>query len=180
MNNEEINNWRILLFNGLMALLYGVLAIFASEGLILTLVTYVGILIIIYSLAMFYGVFINYKNGLAYGVDFLQGLIMFGLGVLLTFYSKESVNIFVIVIGSWSLLLGITQLYYAFKLPFELHSKKIMLINGAFSMILGVILLFNPFRVASFMVILSGILALLIGIILIVVAVKMKNYRVEL
>jgi len=177
MKNDISNSWKILLFNGLLAILYGVLAIFASEGLIMTIVIYVGILILISAGAMLYGAYVNYKNNISYGNDLFQAVLMLALGILLTFYSKQSAQVLVILFGSWALLLGLSMLYYAFKLPEGIHSKKTMIINSALTIILGIILLFNPFKAASFMVIVSGVIALLIGIILIVIAVKVKNYQ---
>ncbi len=178
MEKKTNSAWHILLFNGIMALLYAVLAIFASESLIITLVTYVGILVLIVAAAMLYGVYTNYKNGFPYGNDLFQAILMLTLGVLLTFYSHESVKVFVIVVGSWSLLLGLSQFFYAYKLPRELNSKKTMIVNSLMTIALGIILLLNPFSVARFMVIISGVIALLVGIILIVLAVKIKNFTV--
>jgi uncharacterized membrane protein HdeD (DUF308 family) len=160
-----------------MALLYAVLAIFASESLIMTIVTYIGILVLIAGAAMLYGVYNNYKAGFSYGNDLIQALLMLFLGILLTFYSQESVKVFVIVVGSWALLIGLSQLYFAFKLPTALNGKKTMLINSGLTILLGIILLFNPFSVASFMVILSGFIALLVGVILITLAIKLKNIQ---
>jgi uncharacterized membrane protein HdeD (DUF308 family) len=170
-------NWRILLFNGLMALLYAVLAIFASEGLILTIVTYIGILVLLAGAAMLYGVYLNYKNGFNYGNDLIQALLMLFLGILLAFFSQESVKVFVIVVGSWALLIGLSQLYFAFKLPPEMHGKNTMLINSGMTILLGIILLFNPFSVASFMVVISGVVALFVGVLLITLAIKLKNFE---
>jgi len=179
MATAKSAGWRILILNGIIALLYAVLSIFATEKLIIAMVTYIGILALIVAVAMLYGVYNNYKNGFPYGNVLFQAVIMLILGVLLTFYSYESVKVFVIVIGSWSLLLGISLLYYAFTLPKELHSKKTMIINGLLAIVLGIILLFNPFSVATFLVVISGVIALLVGITLIYMAVKIKNFKVE-
>lgn len=180
MKDHKNQNWRMLLYNGLIALLYGVLAIFASEALILTIVTYLGILILIAGLAMLYGVYSNFKHDLPYGFDLVQALIVFILGVLLAFFSRQSLLIFVILIGSWAVLMGAVQLYYAFSLPSEYSGKNSFIINGLITLVFGVALFFNPFDMANYMVILTGILALLVGVTLIFLAFKLKSFRTNI
>jgi len=177
MKEEVQKNWSLLLFNGLIALFYGILAIFASEAVILTIVTYLGILILVTGFAMLYGVYSNYKNHLTYGFDLFQSVVVLILGILLTFYSQQSLQVFVIIIGSWAIMMGVVQLYYAFNLPRNHSSKTPLIVNGIITLIFGTLLLFNPFEMANFVVILSGILALLAGIMLIILSLKLKNYR---
>ena len=86
MKNNTNNNWGLLMVSGFIALFYGMLAIFATQGLILTIVTYLGALILIASLVMLYGVYTNYKNHQFNTYDFIQGLVMLVLGVMLTFF----------------------------------------------------------------------------------------------
>jgi len=180
MKDHKNQNWRMLLYNGLIALLYGVLAIFASEALILTIVTYLGILILIAGMAMLYGVYSNFKHDLPYGFDLVQSLIVFILGVLLAFFSRQSLLIFVILIGSWAVLMGAVQLYYAFSLPSEYNGKNSFIINGLITLVFGVALFFNPFDMANYMVILTGVLALLVGVTLIFLAFKLKSFRTNI
>jgi uncharacterized membrane protein HdeD (DUF308 family) len=173
-------NWNLLMFNGLIALFYGILAIFASEAVILTIVIYLGILILVTGFAMLYGVYSNYKNHLAYGFDLFQSIVVLLLGILLTFYSQQSLQVFVIIIGSWAIMMGAVQLYYAFNLHGKNNSKTSLIANGILTLVFGTMLLFNPFEIANFVVILSGIMALLAGIMLIVLSLKLKNFRANI
>jgi len=178
MKKYTNNNWVLFLVSGLIALFYGILALFATKGLILTIVTYLGALILIASLVMLYGVYTNYKNHQFITYDFIQGLVMFILGILLTFFSKNSLQFFVTIIGLWALLTGVIQLYMAFKLPKEFNGKISFIANGLVTLIFGAALMFNPFEIAHYMVVLTGVLALLIGVVLLYLAFKLKNFRV--
>jgi len=180
MKDKTHQSWKLLLFNGLIALLYGILAIFASQTLILTMITYFGILILIAGMAMLYGVYSNYKHKMPYGFELVQALIVFILGVLLAFFSRQSLLIFVILIGSWAVLMGAVQLYYAFSLPSEYSGKNSFIINGLITLVFGIALFFNPFEMANFMVILTGILALLFGVTLVFLSFKLKSFRTNI
>ncbi|HIE16508.1 MAG TPA: hypothetical protein EYP69_06255 [Bacteroidales bacterium] len=180
MKKYSNNNWGLLLVSGLIALFYGILAIFAAQGLILTIVTYFGALILVASLVMLYGVYSNYKHHFFNTYDLIQGLIMLILGVMLTFFSQHSLQLFVIIIGIWAILVGIIQLYTAFNLPKSYIGKPSFIINGLITIVFGVSLLFNPFEMARVMVVLTGILAIVVGIILLYLAIKLKGLRVKI
>lgn len=176
METRLFNNWSLLAVNGIIAILFGVMALFIPGTLLLTLVTYFGIVILLLGISMLVGVVLNIKNDLPYAIDLIESIIILAIGVLFTFYSKTSLEVFVIVIASWALLLGAGQLFFAFKINPELSSKNTLLINGVVSLIFGLILFFNPFEAAAFLLVLSGILALLIGTLLIIIALKMKRF----
>jgi len=176
METRLFNNWSLLAVNGIIAILFGVMALFIPGTLLLTLVTYFGIVILLLGISMLVGVILNIKNDLPYAIDLIESIIILAIGVLFTFYTKTSLEVFVIVIGSWALLIGAGQLFFAFKINPELSSKNTLLVNGVVSLIFGLILFFNPFEAAAFLLVLSGILALLIGTLLIIIALKMKRF----
>ena len=168
--------WTLLAANGAIAIIFGVLAIFVPGPTLLTVVTYFGIVILLLGVAMLVGVISNIRNDLGYGADLAEAIVLMIIGILLSFYTRQSLKIFVIIIGSWAVLIGLLQLYFAFKVAPELNGKITLLINGGLTLIFGIILFFNPFRAAVFVLVLTGILAIAVGTILIIVAMKMKNF----
>ena len=89
------------------------------------------------------------------------------------------VSLFVIMIGAWALLVGGMQLYLMTKLDADDKSRTSFLINGVITIIFGVILFFKPFEAAGALLIVTGILAFIIGVWLIVIALKMKSLAKE-
>lgn len=175
MENANVNNWWVLTFNGIIAVLYGLLAMFVPQTTILTIVMYFGIVILIIGVAMLFGVVNNMKNKQPYAADMAISIVTIIIGGLLTFYTQKSLEIFVIVVGSWAILLGALQLYLLIKFEYSKGTKNILLVNGLLTLIFGVILFFNPFQSASILVAISGILAFIFGVILISVSIKLKN-----
>ena len=168
--------WALLAANGVIAIIFGALAIFVPGPTLLTVVTYFGIVILLLGVAMLVGVISNIRNGLGYGTDLAATIVLLVIGVLLSFYTQQSLKVFVIIIGSWAILMGLMQLFIAFKLDPGLHGKSTLLINGGLSLIFGIVLFFNPFQSAVFFLVLTGILAIVVGTILIIIAMKMKNF----
>lgn len=79
------------------------------------------------------------------------------------------------IIGSWAVLIGILQLYMATKPELLAGEKNTLLVNGIITLIFGIILFFNPFETAAFLVVISGILAFIFGIVLIAISIRLKN-----
>ncbi len=176
MQTDISKRWATLAVNGAIAIIFGVLAIFVPGPTLITIVTYFGIVILLLGIAMLVGVILNIRNGLGYGTDLAEAIILIVVGVLLTFYTQQSLKVFVVVIGSWAILIGLLQLFFAFKVSPELNGKNTLLINGGLTLLFGIILFFNPFQAAVFVLVLTGILSIAIGIILVVMAMKMKNF----
>jgi len=174
MTSKLNSNWWVLAFNGVIALLFGLMAIFSPLETLKVIIMYFGIVMLIVGIAMIIGVYTNMKSGVQYGNDLISSVITIGIGAVLAFFTQESIQIFIIVFGVWAIILGIGQLVVMSSVQSP-GNKKMLLINGLITLVFGVLLFFNPFASASIVVVLTGILAIIIGIILIVLAIKIKN-----
>ena len=173
-SNTFSTNWTILAFNGLIALLFGLMAIFAPIDTFKVIIMYFGIVMLIVGVAMMFGIYSSMKNKLNYGADLISAIVTIGLGVVLTFFTSKSLELFVIIIGIWAIMLGIGQLLIMKGLESK-GDKKVVLFSGLFTLIFGVLLFFNPFTMASIFGIIIGIMAAIIGVVLISFAFKLKN-----
>ncbi len=175
MSSNRLSNWWMLAFNGIIAILYGIIAIFVPGPTVITIVTFFGIFILIIGLAILWGAISNIRAHLPYAADLTSAIVTIIVGVLLTFYTSKSLTIFVMIIGAWAILVAAVQLYLATRSEFIPAEKHTFLINGLISLAFGVILFFNPFETTQMLVVISGILAFIVGVVLIYMAVKLKN-----
>jgi len=175
-SNSYSINWSVLAFNGLIALLFGLMAIFAPINTLSVIVMYFGIIMLIVGVAMGFGVYSSMKNKLNYGTDLISSLITIALGVVLTFYPGKAMEIFVIVVGVWAIILGIGQLIIMSSLQNK-GDSRFLLFSGLFTLVFGALLFFNPFTMASIFLIIIGVMAIIIGLLLISFAFKLKNIQ---
>ncbi len=180
MNSNPFSNWWSFALSGVIALLYGLLAIYNPGDMLTKIIGFFGIVILIVGIAMVIGVINNIKNKRTYVADLIWAIITIIVGGILTFYTTETVKIFVIIMGVWAILIGAFQLYLMTKLDSSDKSRNIFLINGVLTVIFGVILFFNPFTSAKALLILTGIIAFIIGIVMIIISLKMKSLSKEL
>lgn len=179
MKTNPFSNWWSLALSGIITILYGLLAFYNPEDMLTTIVSFFGIIILIVGLAMVVGVINNIKNKKSYTADLIWTILTLAVGGVLTFYTAEAVKIFVIIIGVWAILVGILQLYLMTRLDSDDKNKNGFLINGIITIVFGVILFFDPFASAGAFLIVTGILALIVGVFLIVLALKMKSLSEE-
>lgn len=172
---NSFTNWYSLAFNGVIALFYGILAIFVPQGTLLTIITYFGVVILIVGVAMLIGVINNIKSQEPYVVDLIWTIITIFIGALLTFYTKRSIEIFVIIIAVWAILMGAIQLYIMSKINSEDRARQTFMINGILTLLFGITLFFNPFTAASAVLFLTGVVAFFIGVLMIVLAIRLKG-----
>ncbi len=175
-SNSYSINWTVLAFNGLIALLFGLMAIFAPLDTLKVIIMYFGIVMIIVGIAMMFGVYSSMKNKLNYGTDLISAIITIGLGIVLTFFTEKTLEIFVVVVGIWAVILGIGQLLIMANLESK-GDKQFLLYSGLFTLIFGVLLFFNPFALASVFVVIMGIMSTIIGVVLISFSFKLKNLQ---
>ena len=180
MNTKRLSNWWLLTLNGIIAIVYGIIAIFVPSATLVTLVMYFGIVILIIGFAMLWGAINSIRDKLPYATDLVSSFITIVIGALLTFYTSKSLTIFVMIIGSWAVLVGVVQLYVATKSELLPGEKNTLLVNGIITLVFGIILFFNPFESAKFLVVISGILAFIFGIVLIAISIRLKNVNVFL
>jgi len=179
MNSKSLVNWWVFVLNGIIALLYGLLAIFAPSDTLQIIIMYFGIVVLIIGAAILIGAISNSRKGYPYGSDLFSSIIAIIIGGVLTFYTTEAVKIFMFIVGGWAILIGIFQLYLLLSEELNPGSKKALLINALITLAFGVLLFFTPLESASVLVVLSGIMAFVIRIMLIVLGLQLKNLVVE-
>jgi len=173
-SNSYTINWWVLAFNGLIALLFGLMAIFSPLDTLKVIIMYFGIVMLIVGIAMLFGVYSSMKNKLNYGTDLISALVTIALGIVLAFFTEKTLQIFVIVIGIWAIMLGIGQLLIMKDLESK-GDKKFLFYSGLFTLVFGGLLFFNPFALASIFVVIAGVMSTIIGLVLISFAFKLKN-----
>ena len=170
------NNWWLLLLRGIAAIVFGVLA-FAWPGItILSLVFVYG------AYALVDGVFSLYAairggDGAAprwwlavVGVaGVLAGVISFANPPLVALW-------LLLLIGAWAIVSGIFEIIGAIRLRKEIDNEWMLILHGVISVIFGVLLMTMPGPGALAMVWVIGAYSIVAGVILSVLAFRLKKH----
>ena len=177
MNTRVIFSWPQIAMNGAIALLYGILALLVPDATIIGILTYIGIFILVVGVIMLIATIQKISKKLPYSGDLIWSLLMLMVGGFITFNTQTTLEVFAIIFGIWAIILGVSQFIIVAKVRLSPYQKNITIINAIISLIFGFVLFYNPFQSAKFIVVISGILALVVGSLLLVLAFKIKNIR---
>ncbi|MCK4638912.1 MAG: DUF308 domain-containing protein [Bacteroidales bacterium] len=175
MEEKKFKKWWVLAVNGLIALLLGILIISTPATTLIIIGKYFGLVILVGGLILLFTAFYNIKKEKSYGLILIESVITIILGILILIYTRKTLEIFVILIGIWAIIIGISQLAILIDKNYYTSKKYLFLFNGLLTVVLGVFMLFNPFAMGQFFITLAGIGAIVFGILLIFFAFKIKE-----
>jgi len=175
MEEKKFKKWWVLAVNGLIALLLGILIISTPATTLIIIGKYFGLVILVGGLVLLFTAFYNIKKEKSYGLILIESVITIILGILILIYTRKTLEIFVILIGVWAIIIGISQLAILVDKNYSISGKYLFLFNGLLTVVLGVFMLFNPFAMGQFFITLAGICAIIFGALLIFFAFKIKE-----
>ncbi|NQT78179.1 MAG: DUF308 domain-containing protein [Bacteroidetes bacterium] len=177
MKTNLQKNWWVLSVNGILAVLFGGLALFATETMLLSISMYFGLLVLVGGVLLLLGAFDQRKKKKNYSLMFTEGLISIVLGILIMIYPNQTLKLFLIFIGVWALLLGIFKIYIAIAMGKIMEYRYVMIIGGILLIGISFMLLLNPAYVAGLVLQIVGAIFVVLGIMLIYFSFVIKNAK---
>jgi uncharacterized membrane protein HdeD (DUF308 family) len=160
------SNWLTFFLNGIIAFLFGIMALFLSQALINALSKYFGAAMLILGGIMLYISVRKSKKDTPFVMMMIEAIVAMVIGVIMLFFTRQAIEMFAILIGVWAFVMGIMQIVVAIQLWKQLKQNKIFLFSGLMAIVLGVILFSNPLGTVVFLTRLAGFIALVVGALL--------------
>jgi len=165
-------NWQALLLRGILAVLLGIVAL-AMPGLTLGL------------LVLLYGVYVLTDGIMAIWVGakarawwlLLAGVLGVLVGVYTFFYPGITAVALLYLIAALAVVRGIFEIVTAIRLRKEMTGEWALILAGVISVLFGLVLFTRPAAGALAMVWLIGVWALFFGLIMIILAVRLRGFR---
>lgn len=177
------SGWGSFLVSGLVAIIYGLLALLLPKELIKTVLIYSGIALIAIGLVCFIIALLRKKQTLPWGTLLIEAIAMVSLGVVAIVWSEQTVKLLIFVIGLWSVIIGTLMMGSILRIH-SLVNRGFYITSAILSILFGVLLMVNPFESTVVFVTLTGVLALAFGIIMMMFAFTLrsmdKNMRADL
>ena len=171
-------NWWVLALRGLIAVLFGVLAFMWPKATLLTLVLFFG------AFALVNGVLsLVLAAKTPKGYPKVGSLIVGGmLGILAGLFTLVMPGItalgLLILIAAWAIVTGVMELVAAVRLRKIITNEWLLVLAlGIASVAFGIILLLQPAAGALALVWLIAAWAVVFGILLMIVAFRMRNWK---
>lgn len=166
--------WWMVLLRGIIALLFGIVAVAWTHIAIYFLIYLFGAFILVDGIM---GVILAFQERRVYS---RWWLILIGeiIGIILAFmvffWPGGAVLVLTYLIAAWAIITGIIAIISAFFVSTGFGREWTLVVGGALSVILGIIVFFIPVRAILAFVWLLGVFAIIYGLVLLVRAFQFR------
>ena len=177
MLTQMARNWGWVLVRGILAILFGVLA-FVMPGLtFLTLLTFLAAYLVVDGILTIITAIANRKSIADWGWVLVQGIISLIAGIIAFVNPGLTGLTLIYIIAAWAVISGIMIIIAAIRLRREISGELWLVLSGVISIVLGIALFANPDAGAIAVVYTIGAYAVLTGILLVLLAFRLRNLR---
>ena len=168
-----VRNWWAVVIRGILAILFGLIALFLPG------VTMLSLVLLFAAYAFVDGVFAIVsavraaRKGERWGAFALEGVVDIAAGAAAFLMPGLTVLVFVILLAVWAILTGALMLTAAFKLDTD-HGRWWLVLGAAVSMLFGATLIVAPMIGAVVLTWWIGAYAIIFGIALIAAALRLR------
>ena len=162
MEITKFKNHRMSGLKGVLAVIFGLIALFFPGGTLLVLAKIFGIFALIAGIVIIILTYTNSKIEWNPRFWLIEGIVDIVLGILLLAFPETMVEIFFVLLGVLALVMGIIQLVTADRFK-EIMNHNIILFNGILAVLFGILILTRPFEGAQVLITILGLFALIYG-----------------
>lgn len=167
-------NWWLFIVSGAIAIVYGIFAMAVPGETLGLLMKWSGIVVAIVGLFTLALALWRNRNMYPYASLLFYSIVMILSGVAIIIWWKLAIELLVMALGVWAVFSGAMQLFSVLRFK-DMPGKWFYIVNSLLSVVFGVLLLFNPFESVGVFITVTGCLALLFGIIMIVFGIHLHR-----
>ncbi|HEY1326102.1 MAG TPA: HdeD family acid-resistance protein [Casimicrobiaceae bacterium] len=178
MKDVLTRSWWLLALRGVVAILFGVLALIMPGLTLLWLVALFAAFAIIAGISSAIGAS-RARGREGWGVMLLVGIVFVIAGVLAIIYPGLTALTLILLIGANALVTGVLDIVAAIRLRRQIEHEWLLVAEGVVSIVFGAVVLIFPGAGALALVWFVSLYALLSGILLLMVAMRARRWRRE-
>jgi uncharacterized membrane protein HdeD (DUF308 family) len=167
--------WLSTLLRGIAAILFGLCALFWPGPTLGILIMVFAVFAIIDGFALIAASLSWKEHHEDWGLLLAAGIGIAGLGVICFLRPGITVLLLLALIAARFMIAGMTEIIMAVRIRKQIEGEWMLMIDGALSFIIGLVLIAWPATGALAMIWLFGSISLLVGIILIIVALRFRG-----
>jgi uncharacterized membrane protein HdeD (DUF308 family) len=170
-------NWWLVVVRGVLSILFGLTAFLWPDLTFLVLVLMFGVYAVADGVfAMLTGL-VSSKYSSRWWVFLLEGLVSVAAGVIAILQPGLAGVVLIAVIAVWAILTGILEIAAAVRLRREITNEWMLAFGGFVSIVLGVLLFFQPATGGIVLTLMIGAYALIFGIVLVILGFRLRKFH---
>jgi uncharacterized membrane protein HdeD (DUF308 family) len=169
------NQWWLLIVEGILAVAFGVVAWVWPDLTVATLIILFGAYAIAFGVMNFVAAAGLRREGESPWPFIFRGLLGIGLGVVVIVWPDISALTLLYVIAAWAVVTGVTEVIAAIELRKLIENEWFLGLAGVASIVFGVLVAIYPGAGAVALVWTIGVYAIVVGILLIALGVRLHG-----
>ncbi len=178
MIHEYLGHWWILTIRGALALLFGVMALFWPGLTLLVLAIVFGAYALVDGILAGVGAARAGKGRRAPLI--LMAIIGILAGIAALVWPGLTVLALTLVVGFWAIVIGVAEIVAAIRMRKEIQGEWLIIVAGALSLLFGILVVLWPGLGALTLALVIGVYAILAGITLIVLSLRVRKRQQSL
>jgi uncharacterized membrane protein HdeD (DUF308 family) len=163
-NNILKKSWQTMAISGVIATVIGLLFLFATENVLVTLIKWIGFILIVAAATLIILDIRNMAQKNDWGLFMFSSVIMLVLGLFCAIVPAKVYNFIFDIIGVWSIITGAYQIIVLLKFRHHISQIAFTIINGCLLIVLGIIFIFFPDTMAKAVTYIVGAFLIISGI----------------
>ncbi len=168
-------NWWLIAVRGVLAVIFGILALASPYIVIFSLITFFAFFAVLSGFFILTLAFLGETDNK--GLRIIEGLIFLGAGIVVLLNPVSALGGIMIFIAAWAILSGFIHIIGAIKMRKVITNEWLMILNGVISIVFGILLAGNLIQGAGVMLMVFGAFAILSGIFSIMLSFRIKTYK---
>lgn len=172
-------NWSWVLVRGIAALLFGLITLFNPAISLAALVLVFGAYALVDGVFTIVAVIKKGRSEPYWAALLISGILGIGIGILTFIMPGITAITLLYLIAAWAVVIGIAEIVAAIRLRKEVKGEWVLILGGVLSAAFGVLLFLFPGPGALAVVLWIGVYAIVIGILRIVLAFRLRHVHRE-
>ncbi len=178
MTTETLaRHWWLVLLRGIAAVVFGLTAFLWPGLTFVVLVLAFGAYVLIDGVFTLISGLMRIGNSSRWWVFVLEGLVSIGVGILTFVWPGVTGLALLYLIAAWAIVTGGLEVAAAIRLRREIDNEWLLGLSGVASIVLGVLLVFQPAAGSVAVIWMIGAYALIFGILLIALSFRLRSWR---
>jgi uncharacterized membrane protein HdeD (DUF308 family) len=166
---------RMLVLRGVLAVVFGVLALFWPRATVLALALLFGVYALVNGIGLIMSGFRQRVDQWQRVAHVVGGVLGIAVGVITLFWPGITAFVLVIMIGAWALVNGLLEIWGAIRLRREVSHEWFIILVGALSVLAGILILVRPGVGAIAIAQVIGIYAIIAGVLMLISAWRLRK-----
>lgn len=169
-------SWWVLLLYGLVALVFGAVAILQPLAAATALAWAIGVMAIVEGVISLVAL-VGGNSGVSRGWLAVYALASLVFGVLAVINPLATASVLVLLLAVWLIVAGIHRIAFAVRVRRHIQGEWLLILSGVLAIVLGALLVANPLAGVAVTTLWIGIGSLIYGVLQVVVAFRLRRLR---